>query len=158
MADMPFEDALDVIVGTIRTEWPEVQIVYLSWEPTWAAFNPALMPAAYVGAAGVEPDSTIPKAVSSRLDLEIVYAYQLPGPDTPVISWDIPKQKCIALRTILETNPRLVNDSGQATCTRLFFRGLRPGAQSVLWEWAERTRAYLGMCGLGAEIWIEETS
>jgi hypothetical protein len=70
----------------------------------------------------------------------------------------VPKDKCVALRTALDTNLRLVNQSGQATCTGLFLKGLRPGSQCVLWEWAERVRAYLGMCGLGAEIWIEETT
>jgi len=158
MADLPFDNALEVIVHTIHVEWPEVQVIHLSWEPTWAALDPGLLPAAYIGAAGIEPDATVPKAVSNRLDLEIVYAYRLPGPSSPVTSWQIPKDKCVLLRNALETNLRLVNPSGQATCTGLFLKGLRPGAQSVLWEWAERVRAYIGVCGLGAEIWIEETT
>jgi hypothetical protein len=158
MPDLPFDEALEVIVHTIHVEWPEVQAIHLSWEPTWAAFDPALLPAAFIGAAGIEPDATIPKAVSNRLDLEIVYASVLPDPAEPASTWQTPKDKCVALRTALEANLRLLNTGGQATCTGLFLKGLRPGAQCVLWEWAERVRAYLGMCGLGAEIWIEETT
>jgi len=158
MADLPFDEAIGVLAHTIHVEWPEVQAIHLSWEPTWAAFNPALLPAAYIGAAGIEPDAAPPKGYSNRLDLEIVYACQLPDPDTPASSWQSPKEKCVLLRNVLETNLRLLNTGGDATCTGLFFKGLRPGAQCVLWEWAERVRAYVGVCGLGAEIWIEETT